>query len=251
MDFSLYSFEVFLFSVAIVAGFIDTLAGGGGIITLPALMLSGASPLSVLGTNKLQGSVGTATATYMMFKSNRLKWHEVKYLMLFSFIGATIGAVFVHFVNVDVLNFLIPLVLILISIYFLFAPKSHEKSHLPVISGKKYRNYVVPSIGCYDGMFGPGTGSFFSSAAASLRGLGFIEATVYAKGLNFSSNIAALTVFIFTGEVIWLIGLAMMMGQVIGAWLGVHCLFKINPTYLRIIVVIMCMSMLLKFWLNQ
>ena len=250
MDFSGFSIELFLFSVAVVAGFIDTLAGGGGLITMPALIMSGVPPLAALGTNKLQGSMGTATATYMMLKNKKMDWADVKYLMLFSFIGASIGAITIQFINVDILALAIPVVLIFIAIYFIISPKSHNVEHVPKISNRKYQTLVIPSIGCYDGMFGPGTGSFFSLAGVSLRGHGFLDATAIAKGLNFSSNIASLIIFLLAGQVVWVVGIAMMLGQVIGAWLGSHCLFKINPTYLRAIVVVMCISMLVKYGLS-
>ena len=118
MDFSSVSSDLLLilFSVAIVAGFIDTLAGGGGLITMPALIISGVPPLAVLGTNKLQGSMGTATSTYMMLKHQRIRWHDVKYLMLLAFIGSTLGSIAIQFINVEVLSFAIPVVLLLLPI---------------------------------------------------------------------------------------------------------------------------------------
>ena len=247
MDFSGFSVELFLFSIAVVAGFIDTLAGGGGLITMPALLVSGVPPLATLGTNKLQGSMGTAMSTYMMLKNKRVHWHDIKYLMLFSFIGATLGAIVVQLINVDALTSVIPLVLLFIIIYFIISPKSHNVEHKAKISKFKYQYIVIPSIACYDGMFGPGTGSFFSLAGVSLRGHGFIDATAIAKGLNFSSNIASLVVFLLAGQVVWLVGITMMFGQAIGAWLGSHCLLRINPAYLRTVVVVMCLGMLLKY----
>ena len=239
--------ELFLFLVAVIAGFIDTLAGGGGLITMPALLIGGVPPLAALGTNKLQGSMGTATATYMMLLKRKVIWNDIKFLMLFSFIGSSLGAIAVQFVNVDTLSFIVPCVLIVILIYFIISPKSHNNKHLEKISLKVYQKTVVPIIGFYDGMFGPGTGSFFTFAGVSLRGHGFINATAMAKGLNFASNIAALIVFLLAGQVVWLLGLIMMLGQFIGAWFGSHCLFKVNPTYLRAFVVLMCFLMLLKY----
>lgn len=251
MEFASFSTELFLFLIAIVAGFIDTLAGGGGLITLPALMVSGVPPLATLGTNKLQGSMGTAMATYMMLKNKRVNWPDIKYLMLLSFIGSTLGAVIVQFINVEVLTFIIPTVLIFIVIYFIISPKSHNFTHEARMRKSHYQQLVIPSIGCYDGMFGPGTGSFFSLAGVSLRGHGFIDATAIAKGLNFASNIASLIVFLFAGQVVWVIGIAMMAGQSIGAWIGSHCLLRINPVYLRVIVVVMCLGMLTKYGLSM
>lgn len=236
-----------LFLAAFVAGFLDTLAGGGGLITIPALIISGITPLSALGTNKLQGSMGTATATYVMLKTKKVSWDNVKHLMLSAFIGALMGTIAVQFVNTKVLNFVIPAVLLFIAIYFLFAPQPNNGSSKPRISNSIYQKTIVPFIGWYDGMFGPGTGSFFALSGVSLRGHGLIDATAVAKTLNFSTNIASLIIFLIAGKVVWLVGMVMMLGQFVGAWGGSQCLFRINPKYLRVIVVVMCLSMLGKY----
>ncbi|PVZ63888.1 TSUP family transporter [Pelagibaculum spongiae] len=252
MDVLGFSVEllVFLFSVSVVAGCIDTLAGGGGLISLPALIVSGVPPLAALGTNKLQGSMGTATATFMMLKKKQVRWQDVRLLMLAAFIGSTAGTIAVQFINTDALNFIIPLVLLLIAIYFICSPSLGKKNNvakLQKVASKSYRRFVVPIIGGYDGMFGPGTGSFFALAGVSLRGQGLIESTAIAKTLNFATNIASLIVFLIAGKVVWAAGLLMMVGQFIGAWVGSHFLVKINPQYLRVIVVVMCLGMLAKY----
>ena len=239
-----------LFLIAIIAGFIDTLAGGGGLITMPALLISGVPPLAALGTNKLQGSVGTATSTIMMLKHKRIHWHEVKHLMLFAFIGSALGSIAVQFINVDVLSFIIPIVLLTIAIYFVISPVPNEDNLELRLSNKIYQYTVIPAIGWYDGMFGPGTGSFFSLAGVSLRGHGLISSTATAKALNFATNIASLIIFIAAGQLVWIIGITMMFGQIIGAWLGSHSLLKIKPSYLRIIVVLMCIGMLIKYTMS-
>lgn len=249
MELANYSLELvsLLFLVAAIAGLLDTLAGGGGLISLPALILSGVPPLAALGTNKLQGSMGTATASYMMLKNKRINWDNVKFLMLTAFIGAALGTVAVQFINTDVLTFVIPIVLLFIAIYFLISPKPTKTQGKPKVSNQKYKNIVIPFIGYYDGMFGPGTGSFFALSGVSCRGHDLITSTAIAKPLNFATNIASLIVFLFAGQIVWVIGISMMLGQVLGAWLGSHFLFKINPAYLRIIVVLMCSGMLLKY----
>lgn len=236
-----------LFGVAIIAGFIDTLAGGGGLISVPALILSGVPPIAALGTNKLQGSMGTATATLMMLKNKRVSWQEVKQPMLFAFIGSAVGTLVLQFVNSQVLSYVIPVVLGFMGFYFLLSPNLAVTQKAPRVSQHKYQHLVVPAIGCYDGFFGPGTGSFFALAGTSLRGHGLLEATAIAKTLNFSTNIASLIVFLIADQVIWLVGLTMMLGQVLGAWLGASCLFSINPKYLRLLVVAMCAGMLARY----
>ncbi len=238
---------VFLFFVACVAGFLDTLAGGGGLIVLPALFISGIPPLLALGTNKLQGSMGTATATLMMLRSRRVLWSDVKYLMLAAFCGSLSGTIAVQFIDTRVLDFVIPAVLFLIAAYFLCVPQVVSTSGVARISEKGYRKFIVPLIGCYDGMFGPGTGSFFALSGVALRGQGLITATAVAKTLNFSTNVTSLLVFLIAGKVVWTVGLVMMAGQFAGAWGGSKCLIRIDPKYLRILVVLMCLVMLFKY----
>jgi len=245
----------FLFFIAIVAGLIDTLAGGGGLISLPALILAGMPPLTALGTNKLQGSMGTATATYLMFRNRRISYQECKPLMQSAFIGAIMGAIAVQFINTEILSFVIPMVLLLIVVYFISSPLMKKQKNNSHLSSRNYKNIVVPSIGFYDGMFGPGTGSFFAMTGVSCRGHDIIKSTAVAKSLNFATNIASLVIFIFAGHIAWIIGLSMMLGQSIGAYFGAHFLFKINPSYLRLIVVTMSTGMLIKYsvsmgWLN-
>jgi uncharacterized membrane protein YfcA len=237
----------FLFFVAFVAGFIDTLAGGGGLIALPALIMTGIPPLFALGTNKLQGTMGTATASFMMFKNKKVLWPNVRYLMLSAFIGSALGTIAVQFVNTRILTFVIPVVLLFTAIYFLFFQGSGQRSLHPILSKQKYQRAIMASIGWYDGMFGPGTGSFFALAGVSVRGLGLIDATAVAKTLNFSTNIAALIVFLIAGKVVWAAGLLMMLGQLIGAFAGSKYLFRVNPKKLRLIVVAMCLGMLGKY----
>lgn len=237
----------FLFIAASIAGFIDTLAGGGGLITVPALILSGIPPHTALGTNKLQSSMGSGTATFMMFRKGRVCWTSAKHLMLAAFIGSLMGTVAVQFIDSNVLSFVIPAVLVLIAIYFLFSPQLSEGNRQPKMSENLFRRLLVPAIGWYDGMFGPGTGSFFALAGVSLRGQGIIDATVIAKTLNFATNIASLTVFLIAGKVVWLVGLTMMVGQFVGALGGSLCLLRINPKYLRMLVVAMCLAMLARY----
>ncbi len=242
-----YDMLGFLFCAAGIAGFIDTLAGGGGLITIPALILSGIPPHAALGTNKLQSSIGSGTATFIMFRKRKVNWADVKFLMLTAFVGALAGTVAVQFVDAKVLSFVIPVVLVIIAAYFLLAPTPSEVNNQTRMSPQLYQRLLVPAIGWYDGMFGPGTGSFFALAGVSLRGHGMIDATIIAKTLNFATNIASLAVFLVVGKVVWIAGLTMMAGQLIGAAAGSYCLLRINPRYLRVLVVLMCLSMLARY----
>ena len=148
MDLANYSFEIltFLFIVGMVAGFLDTLVGGGGLLAVPALLLSGIPPIYVLGTNKFQGSMGTGIATLLLFRKKKLEWNTIKYLMLASFIGSIIGGVIVQFIDTKVLSFVIPIVLVLIAIYFIISPKPKVGPQNSV-SNRSFDKYAVPTLG--------------------------------------------------------------------------------------------------------
>lgn len=238
---------LFLFLAAMLAGFIDTLAGGGGLITLPALMMSGVPPLAALGTNKLQGTMGTATSSFLMIRNKRVRLADVKGLMVAAFIGSILGTIAIQFIDAEILTSAIPLVLLLIALYFLVSPNPGSHAVEAKISPQVYQKAVVPVIGCYDGMFGPGTGSFFTAVGVALRGHGLVDATAVAKTLNFATNIASLMIFLIAGQVVWLIGILMMFGQLLGASLGSHWLLRAKPAYLRMLVVVVCLGMLVKY----
>ncbi len=252
MDIANFSIEIltFLFFVGVVAGFLDTLVGGGGLLAVPALLLSGIPPIYVLGTNKFQGSMGTGIATFLLFRKEKLDWNSVKNLMFASFIGSIVGGVIIQFVDTQFLSFVIPIVLVFIAIYFIISPKpkSTVSNSKP---NKKFELFAVPVVGFYDGMFGPGAGSFFAMTGVMLKKLEIIQATILAKPLNFASNIAGFIVFFSFGHIAFLIGLLMMMGQMIGAFFGTHYLLKANPLIIRLLIVIISISMLIKYILSQ
>ena len=251
MDIANFSIEIltFLFFVGVVAGFLDTLVGGGGLLAVPALLLSGIPPIYVLGTNKFQGSMGTGIATFLLFKKKKLDWNSLKNLMFASFIGSIVGGVIIQFVDTQFLSFVIPIVLVFIAIYFIVSPKpkSTVGNSKP---NKKFELFAVPVVGFYDGMFGPGAGSFFAMTGVMLKKLEIIQATILAKPLNFASNIAGFIVFFSFGHIAFLIGILMMMGQMIGAFFGTHYLLKANPLIIRFLIVIISISMLIKYMLS-
>jgi len=229
---------------AFVAGYIDTLVGGGGLITIPALMAAGLPPILALGTNKLQAVAGSATASLAMLRGNKIVFADVKWLMLAAFIGSLVGALLVQLIDASVLNIIIPLVLLFIGIYFILSPNQSLIERPPTLSKPAFGLTAVPSIGLYDGMFGPGTGSFFVWAGVSLRGQPIVLSTMVAKTLNFATNVAAVIVFVSLGKVVWMLGLTMMLGQVVGASLGARSLMTIAPTILRYLVITICFTIL-------
>lgn len=240
-----------LLLVALCAGCLDTLVGGGGLLVLPALIMVGIPPLQALGTNKLQGTMGTATASFMMLRHGKVAWHEVRKLMLMAFIGSACGSLIIQFVDTGFLEFMIPVVLVVVAAYFLLSGSIMKHRGAAQVRPAVFCNAVVPAIGLYDGLLGPGTGSFFSLAGVALRAQPLLQATATAKTLNFATNFASLLVFLGAGNFIWQAGLVMMAGQVLGAYAGSHILFKINPLYLRSLIVLMCLAMLARYFLTN
>ena len=248
MDIANFSLEIlaFLFLIGVLAGFLDTLVGGGGLLAVPALLLSGIPPIYVLGTNKFQGSMGTGIATFLLFRKKKLDLQSVKNLMIASFIGSVIGVIIVQFVDTEILSFVIPIVLVIIAIYFIVSPKPRVINSSSN-SDKRFESYAVLGVGFYDGMFGPGAGSFFVMTGVMLKKLEIIQATILAKPLNFASNIAGLIVFFIFGHIAFIVGLVMMLGQFIGSFVGTHYLLKANPKVIRILIVISSLAMLAKY----
>ncbi|MBX2847770.1 MAG: TSUP family transporter [Acidiferrobacterales bacterium] len=235
---------------AIIAGYVDTLVGGGGLITIPALLAAGVPPIQALGTNKFQACAGTGTATLTLLAKRQVKFHRVRWAMFSAFIGSLLGAVIVQGFDPGTLEFVIPIIIVAIVVYFVVAPKPIEQESEPKLNDVVYRSTAVPSIGFYDGMFGPATGSFFVLAGVSLQGQGIRSASITAKTLNFATNLAALLVFLWFGQVSFFVGCVMMIGQFVGASIGARALMSIDPNKLRGLVVAICMIMLVA-WFAQ
>lgn len=234
-----------LFVAAIAAGFVDAIAGGGGLITVPVLLAAGVNPIAAIATNKIQGSFGTAAATWTFWRKGRIDFALLKWPLAFTVLGAALGAITVTFVDTTWLMVLLPIMLAAIALYFLFGPKaSDEDVHArltPLAFGA-----VAGGIGFYDGFFGPGTGSFFALALVTLMGMGLTRATAHTKALNFASNFVSVLVFAIGGHVLWVVGLIMAVGQIIGGWLGSHAAMRFGPKLIRPLLVIICLGMVVK-----
>lgn len=215
---------------------------------LPVLLLSGLSPLNALATNKLQGSFGTLTATHAMFKKGLIDRRAIWAPVSMALIGGAIGTILIQFINVSALNIIIPMALLGIGVYFLVVPSVGQVERKPRMSKKMFDRTVVPSIAFYDGVFGPGTGSFFSLSGIALRGQQIITSTAYAKLFNLSSNIASVALFIVGGHVVWLIGCAMMLGQVIGATVGANVVVSHGTKIIRPFMVVVCFLMVGRYF---
>ena len=240
-----------LFLVTIFAGFVDSIAGGGGLIVLPAMLILGIPPLEALGTNKLQAQFGSASATIAYARRGHVDLKKQFPMALMAFLGGIVGAIIAAFVPPDILRMIMPFLLIAIAIYFAFKPNlSDLDSHrriTPILFGLT----IVPLVGFYDGIFGPGAGSFYMLAFVGLAGFGMLKATAHTKLLNFGSNFGSFLVFTVSGAIMWKLGLIMGLGQFVGAQIGSRLAMKNGAKIIRPLLVISCIAMATKLLIDS
>ncbi|MBU4486244.1 MAG: TSUP family transporter [Candidatus Delongbacteria bacterium] len=242
MELSVLTY-ILLFIAGTAAGFIDSIAGGGGLITVPVLLLAGLPPQMALGTNKFQSTFGSITSSYNYVKNGKADLRIALRGIIFTFIGASIGTVAVQFTSNDFLMKLIPFLLTGVLIYLLVSPKAGEIEREKRMSAKWFYMIFGLAIGFYDGYFGPGTGAFWVILIVFFLGQEMVSATAYTKVMNVTSNITALLFFVIGEKVLFLPGLAMGIGEVLGAKIGSGLVIKngvkfIKPFFYTIVVII-------------
>lgn len=237
--------------VALVAGFVDSIAGDGGMITIPALYMEGIPPHEALGTNKFQAVFGSFSVALHFYKKGHLHLPKCALFVLFAFVFSLCGTLLVQAINADFLRKAIPFLFIFFALYFLFSPKikqsSQEQSTISTLDSRILRRLPlalsIGGIGFYDGFFGPGTGSFLMLALISLGNFGIKDALAQAKLYNFATNLASVLVFIAFGHILFAVGIAMALGQFVGANIGAKLALRYGITIIKPLVVIVCLAM--------
>lgn len=232
-----------LFAVAVVAGCVDTIAGGGGLITLPALLMTGMPPATALATSKLQATGGSVTATLFFLKKQAIQLATHRWAVATTFLGATLGGWLVLNLDASFLARLIPFLLMALGTYFALSPQVGQVDQQQRMESTPFALTVAPLIGFYDGFFGPGTGMFMALAFVGLRGYNLTKATAHTKLLNATSNVAALLYFVVFGHIDWLAGLAMFVGQFLGALLGGRLVLKHGTWLIRPMITVVCFAL--------
>lgn len=231
-----------LVAAAFVAGVVDSIAGGGGLVTVPALLLAGVSPLSTLATNKAQAVFGSGTAAIAYTRRGFVDLGWIWPLAVVSAAAAGAGALVANVVPTGFLETIIPVALVGIAVFFALSPAATDVDTVARLGRVAFGVSVVPIVGFYDGVFGPGTGSFFMIGFVALGGLGVLRATGHTKVLNFASNLGALVVFALGGSVLWRVGLLMGVAQVVGALVGSRFAMARGVTVIRPLLVVTCVA---------
>ena len=234
-----------LMAAAFMAGTIDAIAGGGGLLTIPALLAAGLPPVAAIATNKVQSSFGTGGAVLAFARKGHIDLRRFALPAVASFLGSAFGAWVLTRIDPKVLAGLIPVLLIVMVAYYIFSPKMTDQDR-HVLAGPALLFVFCALVGWYDGFFGPGTGSFFITGLVAVFGFGLTRAVAHTKLLNFASNLAGLAVLVVGGHAVWVVGLAMAVGSMAGGQVGAHLAIRFGTKAVRPLLIVMCLGLTAK-----
>jgi uncharacterized membrane protein YfcA len=232
-----------LILAAFVAGVVDAIAGGGGLITVPMLLLCGLSPAQALATNKLQGCFGSGTAALTYARAGHVQLRAQWPMALAALAASALGALIALALPADSLRSVMPYILIGVGGYFWAKPGLSDAARPPRLAPVVFGATLVPLVALYDGFFGPGAGSFYMLGFVLLAGQGLLQATAHTKFLNFCSNLGSLLIFASGDHILWGVGLAMALAQIAGASLGARLAIRVGAGLIRPLLVIVCLAL--------
>lgn len=235
-----------LLAAAFAAGFVDAIAGGGGLITLPVLMLSGVPPVQALATNKIQGMFGAGTAAFSYARSGHVDPKAQAPAALLAAAASFGGALLVTVLPTEWIRLILPVLLIGIALFFALRPGLDDSDRTRRLSPLIFTLTAVPLVAGYDGLLGPGAGSFYMLSFVLLSGYGILKATAHTKLLNFASNVGGLLAFALVAQPLWLLGLTMGVVQIAGARLGAKMALKQGAKVIKPLLVITSLSLAAK-----
>ena len=241
------SLVIILIIFGFLGAFINSIVGGGGLITLPALLFLGLPPATAIATNKLASTLGNLTSMLTFLRAGKIDFKLLRPIVPVVFIGSMLGAVTVNYISPDLLKPLILIMLIVVLIYTILKKEwgSIENRREMTMKRKMLFISVLIAIGFYDGFLGPGTGSFIIFAFI-IMGYDFIQASGNAKLLNFTSNFAALITFLFLDAVHYSYGIIMGLSMIVGAFAGTKFALGRGTKYVRIIFIVVTSLLILK-----
>ena len=247
--------ELVLISLAsLLAGGIDSIVGGGGLILVPALfaVYPTTAPATLFGTNKSASVWGTSIATVQYSRRVQMRWAVLLPAAGAALAGSFIGAWVVTLIDPTFLRRLLPFILLAVLLYTL-AKKDLGRTHAPRHTQARETALacaIGAVIGWYDGFFGPGTGSFMATALVALFGMGLVSATAHTKYLNLMSNLAALITLVLGGQVLWLTGFVMAGASLLGGQLGAHLALRVGSRMIRPLLVLMSLALTVKLLMD-
>ncbi len=241
IDISLWAFALLIIA-GFCAGYIDAIAGGGGMIQALALLMAGIPPVATLATNKVVSMSGTVTAVIKYAHGKAVNWYLVKACLLPCLLAAAIGSQLVMLLDDKLITWLI---ILCIPVALLVAFLPHRRKSAEESCDRKKAMLLISPIAFYDGLIGPGTGTYMALTANRALNMSFLRATGFTKPLNLSTNVASAVVYIVAGKVIWLLALPMAVASVAGAYLGSHSAIARGDGFIKKVMLVMLIAMLL------
>ena len=243
---------LFLIAAGFLAAFIDAIAGGGGLISLPAYLIAGLPPHVALGTNKLTSTCGTAFAALKFWRKGNMDFELIKYMIPMSALGAVLGAKTVLFISREFLAPLVMGLVLAVGIYTIFSKTLGQQNRFAGVGKKSVLVGMIfaLTLGFYDGFFGPGTGTFLMFGMMSLFKFDFVHGNGNTKALNLTSNIAALCAFAVCGNINYVIGIPVALAMIAGGQLGAHMAIKNGATLIRPVFVVMSFVACVKIFVD-
>lgn len=241
----------FLCVASFIAGFVDAIVGGGGLIQTPLalVLLPNQSVASIIGSLKIPGFSGTSIASYQYLKKVKINWRLFSIMAFFSFTSAYLGSSLLNIMNNDFMKPLLFVILIFLLLYTYFK-KDFGHFFMGDLSRRQLYVYAISIsilLGFYDGFIGPGTGSLLIMAFVAILGFDFLQANAYAKLVNLATNFGSITLFVLKGKIIWAVAIPMAVCNAIGAWLGAKLAISKGNGFIRIFFLVVVGITLLRF----
>ena len=232
--------------VAFVAGFISSIAGAGGLLTLPILLWAGLPPINALATNKLQSSLGSLSSSWNFYRKGHLQLYEIRWSLGLALFGAICGTLTVQHLGNEILVRLIPVLLIVIALYFLFAPGVGDESRPARLKQSQFALLAALPMGFYGGFFGPGMGSILPFLFVWLCGYNLRKATAQTKVMILLVNGTSALLFALRGDVHWDLALYMSAAQIVGARIGSNMVISRGSVLIQPLIVMVTLALAVK-----
>jgi len=225
------------------AGYIDSIAGGGGMLQVPVLLYSGIPPVFVLATNKTAGVFGALMATFKYASKKKTNWRIVSIAIIPCLFASYIGSKLVMYISDEIIKWAI-LVSIPIAMLILFKKSKAIKKENTKISKTNIILSTAP-VGFYDGLLGPGTGTYLAISMKKFLHLDFLASTASTKPLNFATNTGSFFAFLFAGKILWIVAIPMALANILGSYIGSHYAIKGGENFIKKVLVFVLILMLL------
>lgn len=239
---------LFLCLGGFLAAFVDSIAGGGGLISMPVLLMAGLPAHLALGTNKFAGAFGCFSSAYKYSKSGKTNIELLKKLIPFTILGCLLGVKCVLSISENILNILVFLMILIVALYTYLKKDLGKEDKFENLSKENIKKGIIMAfaLGFYDGFFGPGTGTFLTFTFIKIYGFDFLHASANTKILNFTSNFTALILFMFSGQILYKVAIFYAISMVLGGYIGAKVAINKGSQLIKPIFLFMALAVAIK-----